>query len=280
MTRLCKVEGCGRTVKREGFELCYSCWQTRDQLVKTGDVYALAEHPKQGVDKASSGEQVSGGVTMSATKLGKALVLSNRRVNLVLAELGWIEKFTKGWKATAQGEKAGGETKTGKSGIPYVVWPDAIMHNKVFRAVVAEIGGGAATSDASVEVPGVSTGPHVEDGRKRYPAKYRAADGHYVRSRAELSIDNWLYMQGIVHAYERKLPLEEDAYCDFYLPSSKVFVEYWGMEKEPAYAARMADKQALYAKYGLNLVELGDAELENLDDNLPRLLIKYGVNCV
>jgi hypothetical protein len=219
-------------------------------------------------------------MTVSATKLGKAIGLSNRRVNLVLAELGWIEKFTKGWKTTAQGEKAGGATKTSQSGIPYVVWPDAIMQNKVFRAVVAEIGGEVAISETPVDAPIASSGPLVEDGRKRYPAKYRTADGHYVRSRAELSIDNWLYMQGIVHAYERKLPLEEDAYCDFYLPSSKVFIEYWGMEKDPAYAARMADKQALYAKYGLNLVELGDAELENLDDNLPRLLIKYGVNCV
>jgi hypothetical protein len=86
-------------------------------------------------------------------------------------------------------------------------------------------------------------------------------------------------MQGIVHAYERKLPVEEDGYCDFYLPQSKVYIEYWGMEKDSAYAARMAKKQALYAKHGFKLVELGDAELENLDDNLPRLLIPHGVDC-
>ena len=52
-------------------------------------------------------------------------------------------------------------------------------------------------------------------------------------------IDNWLYMQQIAHAYERKLPVEEDVYCDFYLPAGKAYIEYWGMEKDPAYAARM-----------------------------------------
>jgi hypothetical protein len=35
MTRRCKVEGCEGIVKRDGFELCYACWKTRDQLVKS-----------------------------------------------------------------------------------------------------------------------------------------------------------------------------------------------------------------------------------------------------
>ncbi|WP_226036714.1 hypothetical protein [Aquibacillus saliphilus] len=64
-------------------------------------------------------------------------------------------------------------------------------------------------------------------------AKHRSADGHYVRSRAEMLIDNWLYMSEIVHAYERKLPIEEDVYTDFYLPVGKVYIEYWGLEDEP-----------------------------------------------
>ena len=50
-------------------------------------------------------------------------------------------------------------------------------------------------------------------------------------SKAEMLIDNWLYMAEIVHAYERKLPIEEDVYCDFYIPKGKVYIEYWGMTK-------------------------------------------------
>ena len=54
------------------------------------------------------------------------------------------------------------------------------------------------------------TAPDQKDFREKFPAKYRATDGHLVRSRAEMLIDNWLYMSGIVHAVERKLPIEED----------------------------------------------------------------------
>lgn len=90
-------------------------------------------------------------------------------------------------------------------------------------------------------------------------------------------IDNWLYMAEIVHAYERKLPVEEDVYCDFYLPAGKLYLEFWGMEKDPAYAERMKVKQAVYKKYGFNLIDLGDSDVHNLDDILPAKLLKFGV---
>ncbi len=224
-------------------------------------------------------EGKAGGERLTATKLGEELGLSSRKVNLILAELGWIEKFTKGWKLTDHGVKQGGKEKTAhQSGASYVDWPRSLLSNKVFLADAQELRGGSSSSPDAAESP-VSNKPQVEDGRKRYPADYRAVDGHYVRSRAELAIDNWLYMQGIVHAYERKLPVEEDAYCDFYLPESKVYIEYWGMEQDASYAKRKAEKQSIYKKYDLKLVELADAELENLDDNLARLLIPFGVKC-
>ena len=90
-------------------------------------------------------------------------------------------------------------------------------------------------------------------------------------------VDNWLYMAELVHAYERKLPVEEDAYCDFYLPEGKVYIEFWGMEDDPKYAERMKVKKNLYAKYGFNLIDLNDADVHNLDDILPAKLLKFGV---
>lgn len=82
-----------------------------------------------------------------------------------------------------------------------------------------------------------------------------------MRSKAELLIDNWLYMAGIVHAYERRLPIQEEAYCDFYLPAGKVYLEYWGLEQEAAYAARQQAKRTIYARYQLQPIELTDAEI-------------------
>jgi hypothetical protein len=64
---------------------------------------------------------------------------------------------------------------------------------------------------------------------------------------------------------------------DFYIPTGNVYIEYWGYENEPMYLARKKKKIDLYNKYGFNLIELQDKEVQNLDDVLPRLLLKYGV---
>ncbi len=41
--------------------------------------------------------------------------------------------------------------------------------------------------------------------------------------------------------------------------------------------ARKQKKQAIYQKYNFNLIKLADEEVLNLDDILPRLLLKFGV---
>ena len=279
MSAICQVPGCGQPVNREGFELCYSCWKDRDQLHKINGTWVRIRSGAQNDDDEEADAGARTGEMLSSTKIGKSIGITNQRVNLILAELGWIEKFVKGWKVTAQGERVGGVTRTSQKGVPYVVWPTALLQNRVFKASTTDDADAPADEPHQQAHSQDKAGPAVEDGRLRFPAKYRTTDGHYVRSRAELAIDNWLYMQGIVHAYERKLPIEEDVYCDFYLPDKKVYIEYWGMEKDPKYAARKEEKRALYARNGLNLVELADAELENLDDNLARLLIKFGVDC-
>jgi very-short-patch-repair endonuclease len=99
-------------------------------------------------------------------------------------------------------------------------------------------------------------------------------DGHKVRSRAEQMIDNWLYHQGIVHAYERKAPIEDDLYCDFYIPKGKVWIEYWGLEDEK-YIKRKEAKKKIYKKNGMKLIELNDKDIEKLDDVMPAKLREF-----
>ena len=113
--------------------------------------------------------------------------------------------------------------------------------------------------------------------RDKFPAKHRATDGHMVRSKAEMLIDNWLYVANIAHAYERRLPIDEDLYSDFYIPNGNVYIEFWGYDNNSKYLSRKEKKLAIYRKYNFNLIELTDAEVKNLDDILPRLLLKYGV---
>jgi hypothetical protein len=151
-----------------------------------------------------------------------------------------------------------------------VVWPDAIRRNRAFQATVESVRGESVAPVA--EPSGAERGF-----RERFPARHRTTDGHLVRSKAELLIDNWLYMAGIVHAYERQLPIQEEAYCDFYVPAGKVYIEYWGLEQDAAYAARKEAKRVIYQRYQLQLIELTDREIRSLDDCLPKLLLRFGI---
>jgi len=209
----------------------------------------------------------------SSTKIANKYNLSAKKVNLILSEIGFIEKYLKGWTITILGSKNGGiQKENSKNGVPYVEWSEAIFANSAFSSILEEVKG---------EV-GESTQKKIDDSknsnfREKFIAKHRATDGHMVRSKAEMLIDNWLYMAEIVHAYERKLPIEEEVYCDFYIPTGKIYIEFWGLENDPKYAARKAKKREIYQKYDFKLIELIDEDVFNLDDVLPRMLLKFGV---
>ncbi|MFX1414949.1 MAG: hypothetical protein ACFFA2_14105 [Promethearchaeota archaeon] len=113
-----------------------------------------------------------------------------------------------------------------------------------------------------------------EDFRSKFPAKYRTDDGHLVRSKAEKIIDNWLYHNDIVHAYERRVPIKEELICDFYIPKRKIWIEYWGFEDQK-YIKRKELKIELYKKNEKNLIELTDTDIKKLDDFLPLKLRPY-----
>ncbi len=211
---------------------------------------------------------------ISSSALGKKIELSAQRINSLMSELGWIKKGLKGWNITSQGESVGGVQKEDyRTGVPYVCWPETIIENKAFELSLKEIRGDLSHAIGLT----VSQDSEIVSFRDKFPAKLRTADGHMVRSKAEMLIDNWLYMAEIVHAYERKLPIEEEMYCDFYIPTGKVYIEYWGYENEPKYLKRKEEKIRLYEKYGFSLIQLNEEDVKNLDDVLPRMLLKFGV---
>ncbi|HIQ27800.1 MAG TPA: glycerol kinase [Sulfurovum sp.] len=209
----------------------------------------------------------------SSTKIATKYNLSARKINMILSEIGFIEKYLKGWTITILGTKNGGIQKENvKNGIPYVEWNESIFTSSAFSSILKEVKGEAGES-TQIEIANTKS----SNFREKFPAKHRATDGHMVRSKAEMLIDNWLYMAEIVHAYERKLPIEEEVYCDFYIPTGKVYIEFWGLENDPKYAKRKEIKKEIYKKYDFKLIELTDEEVFNLDDVLPRMLLKYGV---
>lgn len=214
---------------------------------------------------------------LNSTAIGSHFNISNQRMNLVFSELGWIEKSISGWAVTKLGKTVGGrqfedETK----GNTYVKWPENILQNINLADVFNE----ATIEKEPVKQITTShqTGTQNSNNyRDNYPANFRAQDGHMVRSKAEMIIDNTLYQYGLVHAYERKLPIDENVLSDFYIPAGKVYIEYWGIENDPKYSERKKKKIEIYKKHDIALIELSDSDIQNLDDHLPKKLLKYGI---
>lgn len=110
----------------------------------------------------------------------------------------------------------------------------------------------------------------LKDLRKNFEAAYRTEDWHYVRSKAEQIIDNWLYNRWIPHAYEKRVPIEQLVYSDFFIPIwKKVYIEYWWLEEDTKYKERKELKIKFYKEKHKNLIELTDKDIENLDDIMP-----------
>ena len=219
---------------------------------------------------------------INVTSIGQHFGIPSRRINSIFSELGWIKKGIEGWLITGSGKKAGGkQAKVEQSGVPYVRWPESIINNKNLIDSMGEVKGDAPTfAQPQTQETGKDIKGIVEF-RDKFKAEYRTMDGHWVRSRAEMSIDNWLYVFKIIHAYERKLPVEEDYYCDFYIPTGNVYIEFWGYdENDPehlAYSANKRKKLEIYKKYDLKLIELTSKHVYNLDDTMPKLLLGHGI---
>lgn len=212
---------------------------------------------------------------ITATTIGKSFDMSATRINSIISELGWIKKDSiNGWHVTELGKNVGGvEEKHTTSGVPYVRWAPTIIKNRILIDNVRQTSGEVTITEEEHQK---ENEPESTGFREKFPAQHRAKDGHQIRSKAELIIDNFLYDAKIVHACERKIPVEEDMYCDFYIPTGKVYIEFWGLDEEK-YLARKKRKLEIYTKYNFNLIELFEKDVSNLDDTLPGKLRSFGI---
>ncbi|MET2901681.1 glycerol kinase [Vibrio rotiferianus] len=248
-------------------------WILTEEGTKYGGEYV--DHPKFGpfivwptnlhIELATSS-----GKTYSATQLGEKLKLNAKRMNQLLSELGWISKSDEGWSLTEAGIRAGGHLRVDKeSNHTFVVWHDIVLRNKRLKQSVIEFLGQDAESH--------STDKSLSNFRQKFEAKHRTLDGHYVRSKGELLIDNWLYLAGVVHAYERQLPIAQDVTSDFYLPSGKVYLQFWGSDTGEMSESEQEKIRAVYKQHNFNLIEVEPSEVDRLDEVLPKRLRQFGI---
>ena len=118
--------------------------------------------------------------------------------------------------------------------------------------------------------------------RKFYKKKYqpqratsfKCLDGHIVRSKGELIIDNHLYRLGLEHEYENTIRIRgKPLKYDWYLPDYKAYIEYWGYYGKN-YMKRKAEKLQMYRKGNVKLISIEDIMLKDIYSNLEKELSK------
>ena len=114
----------------------------------------------------------------------------------------------------------------------------------------------------------------------RYYNKYKCNDGHYVKSKSEREIDNFLNKYRIRHYYEPELAIDENPehsiHPDFYLPEQDLYIEHWGIENDEQYQETMNYKLDIYRKKKITLICTYEGEdTEDIEGTLKRKLKFY-----
>ena len=112
-----------------------------------------------------------------------------------------------------------------------------------------------------------------------YEGKHSCADGHIVKSKSEVLIDNYLFYHKIQHAYEKALPIddneEHDLHPDFYLPEYDLYIEHWGYnESNPEYIKQKEYKLKKYKELKITLICTNEKDMANIEATLDRKLKK------
>ena len=104
-----------------------------------------------------------------------------------------------------------------------------------------------------------------------HPNKYTCIDGHKVRSKGELIIDNFLSLSGLKHEYEKKLTTNFGIIVpDWYLPSLDIYIEYWGFSGE-RYERRKKEKLDFYERAKLTVISIDNSMFDDIYLNLERI---------
>lgn len=222
---------------------------------------------------------------LTATAIGNHFGVSGQKINKILAELGWVEQDVQGWVVTSLGRSKGGQNLEASSGKFYAKWGPQVLEDPGMLGWLRPETEEEVSQDSGFEEPEVEGGAVSARERlnKRFPPKIITQDGHRVRSLGEKTIDDWLYMNKIVHAYERPfVTVHGDLIPDFYIPagvsqgSHAVYIEYWGMEGKAEYDNRKKKKLEIYEANNLQdqLIELNRTHHSDLESELAKQLLK------
>lgn len=116
-----------------------------------------------------------------------------------------------------------------------------------------------------------------------YEGHYTCDDGHIVKSKSERDIDNYLFDNGIPHAYEKAYVPDSDPSSsirpDFTLPNYKgsgkdVIIEHWGFnDNNIEYQKSKKYKMNIYKKNKVTIISTTEKDIQDYKTSLK---IKLG----
>jgi hypothetical protein len=158
---------------------------------------------------------------------------------------------------------------------------DEILKERVFQDIsrIKEYKSAPKSDDETKQGPSSKKSFDDEDYRKQWPAEHQCDDGHYVRSLSEKTIDDWLYNNKYVHAYEKSVFMDSEpeavVLSDFYLPDGNVYIEFWGLNDDQKYLERKEKKIKMYQDNKYQLISLEEKDVKRLNDIMPRRLHEF-----
>ena len=289
-------EDCGVEINKAGHRVCYACFKKRQKRPVEGNVEhsGNARKAHKGAEykfKSSGGAPVTAtGIATHFKEASQGSDVTAQKVNRVLESLGWITRSpyaTGGWNSTPAGRRFGASDHIAQSGAPYVKFEAPVVHQPALVRAFSELAPAqTTTAKANAQhAPVASSDCKCFCGKCSIigkSQKYKTRDGHYVRSRGEVMIDNYLYSARVPHAYELEVHLPESDKVmvpDFVVltPKGNVYVEFWSMEGQSDYDTNTDQKKKLYEEFDLELIDVWPANLDDLDAYLSRKLAQYGV---
>jgi hypothetical protein len=275
--KLCSVDGCETPVTNASHDLCLAHWKAdKAGALKVcdncGKKMENGKNHSAGTCYSSKGEKTDDRF-LTATKLGEIVGLAAKRINSILLELGWIQKAAE-TTAGLQHHKAREWVELTENTIQarHRLCSGPLQSQKIEHSRMQSL-------ESKGEKPRVNS-LQASTRRKRSGFAKNSLQnlgllmGKWSALEANsLSTIIFTSSKSPTHTSGRYLSTN-DLYCDFYLPSGKVYIEYWGLEEDASYSKRKQKKLSLYESNRLNLIELKDADIENIDDNLPPKLKK------
>ena len=293
---------CG--VPTKGYARCFKCNANAKRRRDSGVADDVGGRPGAAVRGDEYKFKSAGGGVKTATAIAEHFSrelsqpkMTPQKINRVLESLGWIARSpydSGGWESTKAGLRNGASNHTAMSGVPYVKFEERVLREPALRRALSELSAPMQATQTPTQTQTQTMNEAVERrvesecrcacGRCSIigkTQKYKTRDGHYVRSRGEVMIDNFLYSTRVPHAYELEVHLAENKVMtpDFCCLTAKgnVYIEFWGLEGQADYDSCTAYKKKIYDEFDLDLINVHPENLDDLDAYLSKKLAQYGV---